>query len=130
MKYKAYIAHIEYSDDDEEFYGTIVNLSHDQIVFGGKTVAELKKHMREAVEGHIANCKALNIEPEKPYSGRITFRTTPEDHAILVETALISGNRSLNEWMNKVLSLEVDRVMNHPELYRKRPSSNHPLQDN
>ena len=30
--------------------------------------------MQEAVDGHIKNCKVLNIEPEKPYSGRITIR--------------------------------------------------------
>lgn len=37
MKYKSYIAQIEYSDKDEEFFGTVVNLSRDGIVFGGKT---------------------------------------------------------------------------------------------
>lgn len=117
MKYKGYIAQIEYSDEDEEFFGTIVNLSRDSIIFGGKTVAELKKHMHEAIDGHLENCKKLNIEPEKPYSGRITFRTTPEEHAILVEAALITGNKSLNEWMSKVLLHEVDRI---------KHSSNHP----
>jgi predicted HicB family RNase H-like nuclease len=110
MKYKSYIAQIEYSDEDEEFFGTVINLSRDSIVFGGKTVAQLKKHMHEAIDGHIENCRKLNIEPEKPYSGRITFRTSPEEHAILVEAALSTGNKSLNEWMNKVLLKEVERV--------------------
>ena len=45
MSYKGYAARIEYSDEDEELFGTIVNLSRDKIVFGGKTVAQLKKHM-------------------------------------------------------------------------------------
>jgi predicted HicB family RNase H-like nuclease len=47
--------------------------------------------------------------PEKPFSGRITLRTTPEEHAMLVETAMMLGNKSLNEWMHKVLIQEVDR---------------------
>lgn len=109
MRYKGYIAQIEYSEEDEEFFGNIVNISQDRICFGGQTVKQLKKHMEEAIDGHIKNCKFLNIEPEKPYSGRITFRTTPEEHALLVEAAMRTGNRSLNEWMSKVLIHEAER---------------------
>ena len=109
MKYKGYIAQIEYSEDDNEFFGTVVNISHDRICFGGSTVNQLKKHMQEAIEGHIKNCKTLSIEPEKPFSGRITFRTTPQEHALLVEAAFKTGNRSLNEWMSKVLIHEAEK---------------------
>jgi predicted HicB family RNase H-like nuclease len=111
MKYKGYIAQIDYSEEDEEFFGFVVNISQDQISFGGATVKQLKKHMEEAIEGHIKNCKILGIEPEKPYSGRITFRTTPEEHALFVEAALRSGNRSLNEWMEEVLIHEAEKEL-------------------
>ncbi len=109
MKYKGYIAQIEYSEEDDEFFGTIVNISKDHISFGGSTVKQLKKHMLDAIEGHIKHCKQLGLEPEKPYSGRITFRTTPQEHALFVEAAFRSGNRSLNEWMEKVLIHEAER---------------------
>lgn len=59
--------------------------------------------MKEAIEGHIKNCEILQIAPEKPYSGRITFRTSPEEHALLVEAALRDRSQSLNDWMHKVL---------------------------
>lgn len=111
MKYKGYIAQIDYSEEDEEFFGIVVNTSQDQISFGGTTVKQLKTHMEEAIEGHIKHCKVLGIEPEKPYSGRITFRTTPEEHAIFVEAAFRSGNRSLNEWMEEVLRHEAERKL-------------------
>lgn len=64
MKYKVYIAKIEYSDEDDEFVGTIINISKDKICFGGTTVIQLKKHMKEAIEGYLLNCKELKIEPE------------------------------------------------------------------
>lgn len=112
MKYKGYIAQIEYSEEDDEFFGTIVNISRDRICFGGNTVKQLRKNMEEAINGHIKNCRDLNIEPEKPFSGRITLRTTPEEHALLVEAALRSGNKSLNVWMNKVLIHEAERRIN------------------
>lgn len=88
-----------------------MNISHDHIYFGGATVKQLKKHMKEAIEGHIKNCKSLGIEPEKPYSGRITFRTTAKKHALFVEAAFQSGNRSLNEWMEKVLVHEAEKKL-------------------
>lgn len=109
MKYKGYMAQIEYSEEDEEFFGTIINLSRDRICFGGQTVKQLKKHMEDAIDGHLKNCKVLNMEAEKPYSGRITLRTTPEEHALLVEAALKAGKHSLNEWMNTVLIHEAER---------------------
>ena len=109
MKYRGYIAKIEYSEEEEEFFGTIVNMSRDQITFGGATAKQLKKHMIEAIKGHINNCKQLNIEPEKPYSGRITFRTTPAEHALLVEAAFRDHSKSLNEWMGKVLLHEAEK---------------------
>lgn len=109
MKYNGYIAKIEYSEEDERFFGTIVNISRDQIIFGGDTAKQLKKHMIEAINGHIKNCNLLNVEPEKPYSGRITFRTTPAEHALLVEAAFKDNSRSLNEWMGKVLIHEPEK---------------------
>lgn len=116
MKYKGYLAQIEYSSEDDELFGTVVNLSRDRIVFGGKNVAELKKHMKEAIENHIQNCKLLNIEPEKPFSGRITLRTTPEVHARLVEAAFRAKKSSLNEWMKSVLIQEAEKIDYEPYL--------------
>lgn len=68
MEHKGYLAQIKYSQQDKEFFGTIVNLSRDSICFGGKTLSESKKHMKEAIEGHLKNCKSLNIDPELPFS--------------------------------------------------------------
>lgn len=128
MRYKGYIAQIEYSEEDEAFFGTIINLSRDKIFFGGKTVKQLKKHMHEAIDGHIENCQHLKIEPEKPYSGRISFRTTPEEHAILVEAALMTKNKSLNEWMNKVLLQEAEKLKYYPQMQHKLHSGYQPPQ--
>lgn len=115
MTYKGYIAFIQYDEEDEEFFATIINTSKDEICFGGKTVQELQHHMKEAIHGHIKNCKALGIEPEKPYSGRVTYRTTPAQHALLWKAALASGKSSLNSWIEDVLSKESQKIIHsHP----------------
>ena len=115
MTYKGYIASVEYSEEDGEFVGSVINTSRDKIYFSGQTVDELSKHMAEAVEGHIENCKELGVEPEKPYSGRLTYRTTPEHHAKLVKAALTSGKHSLNAWIDEVLHRETDKVLHEAE---------------
>ena len=111
MKYKGYIASIEYSEEDEEFVGSVTNTSRHEIYFSGKTVGELKTNMQQAIEGHIENCKELGIEPEKPYSGRLTYRTTPQQHAKLMKAALRSGKRSVNTWIDEVLGKEAEKVL-------------------
>jgi predicted HicB family RNase H-like nuclease len=111
MTYQGYLAYIEYSNDDDEFVGTVMNTSKDNIYFGGKTVTELKRHFQEAVDTHIKNCKALGMEAEKPYSGRISYRTTPEQHAKLIQAASKDKKRSVNAWIDDVLHKEIEKVL-------------------
>ena len=42
MIYKNYEAQISYSEEDEIFFGRVVNLKSDMIAFDGHSVAELK----------------------------------------------------------------------------------------
>lgn len=113
MKYKGYIALLQYDEDDEEFVGTVINTSQHEICFGGKTVQELQENLAEAIEGYLENCKKLGVEPEKPYSGRVTYRTTPEHHALLWKAALVSGKTSLNSWIDEVMVRESKNIVNH-----------------
>jgi predicted HicB family RNase H-like nuclease len=104
ITYKDYIAVIEYDEENEEFFASVANLSKDGIHFSGKSVKELKKHFKESVDAYEENCAEWGEAPEKPYSGRLTFRTTPQQHATLFRAALASGKRSLNAWMDEVLN--------------------------
>lgn len=116
LEYKGFIAHIQFSADDDEFYGRVQNIERHVISFGGKTVAELKKHFKEAVNGYLAFCAEEGIEPKKSLSGRITFRTTPQRHAKLAKAAMLSGKRSLNAFIDDVLAAQADKVLSrHPE---------------
>ena len=108
MKYKNYVAKVEYSAEDDELVGMVINTSRHGISFSGKTVSQAKKHMVDTIESYLINCKELNISPEKPYSGRISFRTTPKEHALLVEASRKNNADSLNNWMNKVLTKEAE----------------------
>ena len=56
MDYKGYKALIQFSAEDNEFFGTVSDIERHIINFGGKSVAELKKHMKESVDGYLEFC--------------------------------------------------------------------------
>ena len=55
MKYKEYIAKVEFDDSAGLFHGEVVNL-RDVITFAGKTGGELRKAFRDSVNDYLEFC--------------------------------------------------------------------------
>ena len=106
MRYKDYVATIEYDDDAALFHGEIANL-RDVITFQGRSAAELKKAFRESVEDYLAFCAKRGEEPERPVSGKFVVRVTPEIHSRVAVAAVREGV-SMNQWIAKVLARAAD----------------------
>ncbi|NBX03194.1 MAG: type II toxin-antitoxin system HicB family antitoxin [Alphaproteobacteria bacterium] len=114
MEYKGFTALIEYSSEDDEFVGHVVNASPDRITFGGKDVKQLKKHMKEIVDAYIEWAKEEGIDPQKPFNGRITYRTTPQHHAQIAKAAAFAGKRSLNAFIDEAVMAQAAKILeNH-----------------
>ena len=62
----------------------------------------LREAFREAVEDYIETCARIGKEPQKPYSGRMMFRVSPEVHRRSALAAELAG-KSLNQWAEEVL---------------------------
>lgn len=105
MEYKGFKARVEYSADDEVFFGRLLGIE-DVVTFEGKTVRELKKDMKEAVDFHIEICERSGKAAAKPYSGKVLFRLPSELHAKIAETAASKG-KSINEWGREILESAV-----------------------
>ena len=97
MHYKGYAARIEYSYEDDCFVGHIAGIN-DVVGFHADSVAELHKAFEEAVNDYIETCKKIGKSPQKPYSGKILLRITPEMHAKVAILAEAHG-KSLNSWV-------------------------------
>jgi len=94
MEYKGYIGSVEYSDEDEVLCGKVINI--DALVsFEATTVKGLKKAFHDAVNDYLSFCKRQNRQPDRPLSGRITFRMGPEIHKQALILAAREG-KSLN----------------------------------
>ena len=104
MKYKGYWARIQYSDEDECFWGEIEGLKKDVILFEGNTVKELKKDFKDAIEHYIQVCKETNTEPEKQCKGSLNVRLGVELHN-KAKMKSIEKKISINELIKEAVTL-------------------------
>ncbi|MBQ1751447.1 MAG: type II toxin-antitoxin system HicB family antitoxin [Bacteroidales bacterium] len=99
LRYKGYVGSVEYAEEDNCFYGKVLGLRRDGIVYEGDTANSLKKDFEDAIDHYLESCKQNGITPEKPYSGKLVLRMTPELHSIIAEKASDKGE-SINDFIN------------------------------
>ncbi|MCS5583740.1 MAG: type II toxin-antitoxin system HicB family antitoxin [Pseudomonadales bacterium] len=79
MEYKGYVAQVEFDDKAEVFHGQVIN-TVDVITLQGTSVPELRKEFENSLEVYLGFCRKLNQEPEKPFSGKLMLRLSPQIH--------------------------------------------------
>lgn len=114
LQYKEYFASVQFSAEDELFFGKILGIN-DVVSFEGSTVKELKNAMKEAVEDYLETCKELKKEPEKMYKGSFNVRIPSELHK---QAALVSAgkNMTLNDFVRYAIDMAVSKTTNHRSL--------------
>lgn len=101
MKYKEYSALIEYDDECELFRGEILDIN-DTVIFYGDSISSLKQAMTDAVEDYLEHCQEIGRTPEKPYSGKISLRMSPELHKRVARKAAMEG-KSTNSMLVELI---------------------------
>ncbi|MES2772473.1 MAG: type II toxin-antitoxin system HicB family antitoxin [Pseudomonadota bacterium] len=101
MNHKGYTARIEFDERDNIFVGRVLGL-RSIISFHGETVADLRNEFALAIEDFLNDCKEQGVKPEKPASGKLMLRVSPEIHGAALVAAQASG-KSLNQWATEVL---------------------------
>jgi predicted HicB family RNase H-like nuclease len=99
--YKSYHPSIWYEEDDKCFHGTVEGI-RDVVHFEADSAVELEKAFMESVDDYLAHCHNQNVEPDKPYSGRIALRLAPEVHEMVSEAASFDA-KSINQWIADTL---------------------------
>lgn len=107
LVFQGYSARIEFSAEDECFIGHIAGIK-DIVGFHGDSVTELKKAFEEAVKDYLETCLEAGKQPQKPYSGKLMLRISPEIHAAVAIAAQLSG-QSINQWAQGALGREARR---------------------
>ena len=96
LNYKGYSALVEFDADDRIFFGRVAGIA-DGVSFHGDTVDDLISAFREAVEDYLESCGKIGKKPERPYSGSVMIRVSPELHARIALTAELAG-KSINQF--------------------------------
>ncbi len=79
IEYKGYVGSVEFSQEDELFYGKVQGI-RALISYEGTNAAELIEDFHEAVDDYLELCQAEGKEPEKAYKGSFNIRVSPELH--------------------------------------------------
>lgn len=78
-------------------HGVVVNaraVSH----FAGRDIAELKAAFADAIADYRDWCRERGVEPEKPHSGVLSLRLSPELHRRVSEKDAKAG-KSINQFI-------------------------------
>jgi predicted HicB family RNase H-like nuclease len=101
LTYKEYTARIEFDERDNIFVGRLLGIK-DNIAFHADNVAELRLAFEESIDDYIETCQKIGKSPEKPVTGKLSLRVTPELHIQAMIKAKEAG-QSLNQWAVNVL---------------------------
>jgi len=101
MSYKGYYGSVEFSDEDNVFFGRIVGIN-DRITYEGDNVTDLRRDFEEAVDEYLEACLQLGKEPEKAYKGTFNVRITPTLHKQLVIFSASHG-KTLNATVEEAI---------------------------
>ena len=71
---------------------------------------ELEKAMADSVDFYLAWCTERGKTPEKPFSGKVLVRTTPDIHSRAAIAAARIG-LSLNKYIEKAIEDETKQVL-------------------
>lgn len=104
LKFKNYLAKLEYDEEIEMFRGVVINTS-SHIDFYSDTVAGLKDEFKKSVETYLEVCREHGIRPDRPFSGKFNLRLGSALHAAASACAEMSG-ATLNQWVKQIVARE------------------------
>lgn len=107
LQYKGYYANVQYSAEDDVFYGSVIGIN-DLVSFEGTSVKGLKQSFYEAVDDYLETCKEQGKEPEKTYKGSFNIRISSELHR---KAAIVSAgkNMTLNDFVKYAIDMAVNK---------------------
>lgn len=107
--YKGYVGSVEIDQEQGVLCGRVLDIQ-DVITFVGKTVEEACQAFQDSVDDYLEFCQEIGKTPNKPFSGRLPYRTSPENHRKIYIASAKQG-KSINAWMDEVLVKEAEREL-------------------
>ncbi|MBD2465064.1 type II toxin-antitoxin system HicB family antitoxin [Oscillatoria sp. FACHB-1407] len=109
LTYQGYTSDIKIDVESKTLHGQILGIK-DVVTFEGDTVEKLEKEFHKSVDAYIKFCAEIGQKPDKPFSGKLPFRTTPEVHRAIY-LAAAKTKKSINSWMEDVLKQAAEKTL-------------------
>jgi len=104
VTYKGYVGRVDYDENARAFYGTVVN-ANVLMSFRGSNVDEIEASFHDVVDTYLEDCRQSGEDPQKPFSGKIVIRISPDIHRrVLIKAA--SRRESMNQFIGEILERE------------------------
>ncbi len=104
--YKGYRSTVTFDEDALLFHGEVAGI-RDVITFQARTAEDLPKAFHASVDDYLNWAAEDGFEAEKPYSGSLSLRTSPDLHRKMTDAAARNA-KSLNQWMVEALAREAE----------------------
>ena len=114
MKYKTYIGSVEFDEEKEIFFGSVLGI-RTSITYQGQEAGSLVRDFHKAVDDYFAACTAAGTEPERAYKGTFNVRVSEDLH----REAVLYGLRhdmSLNSVVEQALQHMVEEQLHQSAL--------------
>ncbi len=103
MKYRGYLAAVEFDDSVDRLHGRVVNAGPYPIAtFEAADVAGLRREFRHSIDEYLMSCEEDGVEPRKPFSGTLSLRLGSDLHQRAARSASADG-MSLNGWIRRAV---------------------------
>lgn len=99
--YKGYTADIKVDEESKLLVGRVLDIK-DKISFHGETVDAAIQEFEKSIDSYLKFCEEVGQKPDKPFSGKLPFRTTPSIHREIF-LASAKDDKSINAWMEETL---------------------------
>jgi len=105
IEYKGYVGSVEFSQEDELFYGKVQGI-RSLISYEGTNAAELMADFHAAVDDYLDLCQEEGKEPEKAYKGSFNIRVSPELHKKIAIYAM-ENDMTLNSFVEQAVERQL-----------------------
>ena len=78
MRYKGYVAAVEFDDSVGRLHGRVVNSGAYPIAtFEATDVDGIRREFRRSIDAYLASCREDGVAPKKPFSSPSTCGSAP-----------------------------------------------------
>lgn len=107
LKYKGYLAKIEYDSEDMILFGKIEGIT-DLVDFYSETAEGIKSEFEKAVDDYLQFCIEHGKDPEKPFKGNFNVRIPEDIHREAYIKANLQG-KTLNQFVKESITEKLNK---------------------